>query len=375
MFHRYIGIDYSGAETPTSSLKGLRVYCATPTSAAVEILPPSGPRKYWTRRGVSIWLREQLSGSAPVIVGIDHGFSFPIAYFEKHALAHDWEAFLEDFQHHWPTHENVYVDFIRDGSLGNGQARQGNNRWKRVTELRAGAAKSVFHFDVQGSVAKSTHAGLPWLLYVRKNASRPIHFWPFDGWDVPTGVSVIAEVYPALWNRQFSPEDRTSDQHDAYSIAEWLRQADQSGDLKEAMNPVLSDAERRIAAIEGWILGVVSSQDKAARQNPARIAGQSRESSAAVRAQLAQEAKAIVALAFRNGPIESIHSGKECPTCAGQSSYSRITDDEMKAIMKNAVDRVYQLLRMKSEDPGRYDDQIEFGNRYTRGWGDPDTKS
>ncbi len=25
-FKRYIGIDYSGAETPTSSLKGLRVY-------------------------------------------------------------------------------------------------------------------------------------------------------------------------------------------------------------------------------------------------------------------------------------------------------------------------------------------------------------
>jgi hypothetical protein len=27
-FARYIGIDYSGAETPNSSLKGLRVYLA-----------------------------------------------------------------------------------------------------------------------------------------------------------------------------------------------------------------------------------------------------------------------------------------------------------------------------------------------------------
>ena len=27
-FARYIGIDYSGAETPSSSLKGLRVYAA-----------------------------------------------------------------------------------------------------------------------------------------------------------------------------------------------------------------------------------------------------------------------------------------------------------------------------------------------------------
>lgn len=27
-FSRHIGIDYSGAETPSSSLKGLRVYAA-----------------------------------------------------------------------------------------------------------------------------------------------------------------------------------------------------------------------------------------------------------------------------------------------------------------------------------------------------------
>jgi len=26
LFERYIGIDYSGAETPTSSLKGLRIF-------------------------------------------------------------------------------------------------------------------------------------------------------------------------------------------------------------------------------------------------------------------------------------------------------------------------------------------------------------
>ena len=33
-FSRYIGVDYSGAETPESSLKGLRVYRAVGASAA-----------------------------------------------------------------------------------------------------------------------------------------------------------------------------------------------------------------------------------------------------------------------------------------------------------------------------------------------------
>lgn len=38
--------------------------------------------------------------------------------------------------------------------------------------------------------------------------------------------------------------------------------------------------------------------------------------------QLAAEAKSIVALAFRNGPIEGVHAGKECTACAGKPEYS-----------------------------------------------------
>ena len=59
---------------------------------------------------------------------------------------------------------------------------------------------------------------------------------------------------------------------------------------------------------------------------------------------LAEEAKSIVALAFRNGPIEDVHAGIECQHCAGKTVYSHITQGEMKAIMKNAVNKVYSLL-------------------------------
>jgi hypothetical protein len=50
-----------------------------------------------------------------------------------------------------------------------------------------------------------------------------------------------------------------------------------------------------------------------------------------------------------------------CPTCDGKSEYSPITDAEMKQIMKNAVNRVYRLLKLKASDPGEYDRQIAFG--------------
>ena len=69
------------------------------------------------------------------------------------------------------------------------------------------------------------------------------------------------------------------------------------------------------------------------------------------RQHLAREAKAIVALAFRNGLIEDIHAGCLCPTCSGQEGYSRITDTEMKLIMTNAVDQVYALLLLKIQTP------------------------
>jgi hypothetical protein len=70
-FERYIGIDYSGAQTPKSSLKGPRVYEADRLTAPHEIEPPPSPRKYWTRRGVAEWLVKGLGAQASPIVAAE----------------------------------------------------------------------------------------------------------------------------------------------------------------------------------------------------------------------------------------------------------------------------------------------------------------
>jgi hypothetical protein len=257
-FKRYIGIDYSGAETADSSCKGLRVYVAEGSGTPSQVLLPKPPQRFWTRRGLAEWLCKELEADVPTLVGIDYGFSFPIEYFDLHSVPHDWPSFLLDFQKHWPTHEpNTYIDSIRDGHVGDGASRMGENTWLRLTEQWTATAKSVFLFDVQGSVAKSTFAGLPWLLYLRNWSKRPIHFWPFDGWEIPSGKSVVAEVYPSLWTRRFPKDGRDGDEHAAYAVAAWLQRADQRGSLGSYLNPPLTREERAVADFEGWILGVI----------------------------------------------------------------------------------------------------------------------
>ena len=87
---------------------------------------------------------------------------------------------------------------------------------------------------------------------------------------------------------------------------------------------------------------------------------------------LALEARMIVALAFRNGPIEALHAGKPCPTCSVDSTYSRISDEEMKGILTAAVNSVYSLLWKKDNDSEAYAKSLVLGARYTQRWDDPE---
>jgi hypothetical protein len=256
-FRRYIGIHYSGAETPDAGLKGLRVFVAPADGPAAELPPPPGPKRYWSRRGLAEWLAEALAEELPTIVGIDHGFSFPLRWFEVYRLAPAWDAFLDDFREHWPTDaEHTYVDFIRDALHGRAHDRVGLARWHRLTEQRLGAARSMFRFEGQGAIGKTTHAGLPWLRWLRRRLGEDVHFWPFDGWDIPAQRSALVEVCPSLWKRAYPTEGRSADQHDAWSVATWLQQADHDGRLAQALRPALTGNERTVAQVEGWILGV-----------------------------------------------------------------------------------------------------------------------
>ena len=44
----------------------------------------------------------------------------------------------------------------------------------------------------------------------------------------------------------------------------------------------------------------------------------------------------------------------------------------MKVIMKNAVNHVYKLLRLKADDPDSYERQIAYGERCAANWDQPE---
>jgi len=255
-FDLFIGIDYSGAGRPEEPLKGLQVYSARPAQPVEkQAAPVRGKSKTsnWSRQGIAHMLLERARAGERFIAGIDHCFSMPSTYFNRYGLK-NWPEFLDDFVAHWPAHEagRTVESLLPDSK------RSGGSSEFRLAEKWTSSAKSVFLFGVQGAVAKSSHAGIPWLKWLRDQAGDRLHFWPFDGWDPAPGKSVIAEVYPSMLRRRYDrPAGMNADQYDAYAVAMWLMRTAGRGALGEYLRmPPLSSEEQAAVAREGWVLGV-----------------------------------------------------------------------------------------------------------------------
>lgn len=254
MFDNFIGIDYSGAKTPLSRLAQLQIYKADNKNGPYKVELPQKRKRNWCRKEITSFVRDILTSKNNTIIGIDHGFSFPFDYFARNNLK-NWHQMLAFFTENWLTdHDAMTVEEarIRLGSAG-------NNTEYRLTERWMPSAKSVFHFDVQGSVAKSTHAGLPWIYRLRQDSNiiKTTHFWPFDGIKVAPGKNVVAEIFPSMFRKRYKKEGRSDDQHDAFVVSAWLRDTDKLGYLKNYFEPFLSDSEKKKVLLEGWILGVL----------------------------------------------------------------------------------------------------------------------
>lgn len=248
-FQQYIGVHYSGRKGPGERVRELRVFTAHEDHEPYPDTNPDDAEGRWSRRELAEWLRAKLEGEETTIVGIDHAFSFPQSYMERNNLK-SWDEFLDDFEGFWPT------DRFSVRELLPGNPRTGDPDEHRLTGRWTAFPRSVFAFDIQDSPARATHAGLPWLAYLRRSGGERVHFWPFDGFAVPAKRAVVAEVRPARFRHRYPKDGLNKEEQDAWSTCAWLQERDQLGLLRPYFTPPLATAEQEQARLEGWILGV-----------------------------------------------------------------------------------------------------------------------
>lgn len=83
---------------------------------------------------------------------------------------------------------------------------------------------------------------------------------------------------------------------------------------------------------------------------------------------LRDEANALTAYAFRNGPLEDLHAGKASPLL-DDPSLSRLTNAEMKRLMLSACQTLAQALTLRDSNPDEYRRFVQrYGWQYCRQW-------
>ena len=77
-FAQYIGIDYSGAQTPIANLKAYVSPSPNATHRRSKRRRPNPRqkvlRKWRSRKGIAEWLGQRLFEDVPTLVGIDHAY-------------------------------------------------------------------------------------------------------------------------------------------------------------------------------------------------------------------------------------------------------------------------------------------------------------
>jgi hypothetical protein len=256
LFHRYIGIDYSGAATPSDALSGLTVAVAHRETESDLQRCPEHPRGRWSRKSLATWLCQRLLEDTPTIVGIDHAFSYPLEAIGA-AAQRSWGEFLEWFEGRWPTLGNADEQTVKKCIAVNLKELKAHEGKLRLTDSWTPTAMPICSkWEGKGpTVFFSTHAGIPQLRWLRQHVGDKVHFWPFDGFSVPPGKSAVAEVYPRIFRRRYET-NLEGDERDAWLVCRWLKARDEKDLLAPYFQPPLDEEERRLVRVEGWILGV-----------------------------------------------------------------------------------------------------------------------
>ncbi|RYE45019.1 MAG: precorrin-8X methylmutase [Hyphomicrobiales bacterium] len=315
LFDRYIAVDWSAANAPTTKAKdgadSIWVGDATRSTSGIHLAESRNPRtRFEAMDLLTTLLRSARSNGHRVVVGFDFPFGYPDRAAARIAGAADWERLWATFHervrddsrnrsNRFAVADEINGTLHPDGPFYWGHpvgqtydnlapTRLGLNyeaiAERRIVEQRA-KAKSVWQLNGAGSVGGQALTGIAQLQRLRKfgGFDGEMGIWPFET-DFERDLSwpiVITEIYPSIFafDRALSPPDRAQVEAVAHGFAE-LDGRDQLGELLSAPAD-LSAAEREVVLREeGWIVGVGHDALRTSVALPPKLTGPTSTSSA-----------------------------------------------------------------------------------------------
>ena len=296
LFQTHIVVDWSARSKPSPAREtkdAIWWAAARITRRGVRVREPAYARtRHQALDGLACLIAGELDRGRRVLVGFDFPFGYP-AGVAKHlagkasALAlWDWLAErIEDA----PDNANNRYDVaaaINGAYPGIGPfwgrpaawdypalpvrasartQREAHPDERRICDVRAAGAKTVWQLAYSGSVGSQMLLGLPALKRLTQDpriAGRAA-IWPFQtGLRAPEAPVVVAEVYPSLLRNEVRARQHDDEILDSAQVrvsAEAFARLDAGGGLAPlfAGAPDLTPAERRIVEKEeAWILGL-----------------------------------------------------------------------------------------------------------------------
>lgn len=205
-FDRFIGIDWSGAEDPKSSIQVAR--CSKGTKVP-EIVPNCG-QSNWRRRGVLDWLLQCHKKGERVIAGFDFAFAYP--FYDKNAYFPGHRKTPRSVESLWKLIDSIcdpgdfyggpfykpppFCDYLLYQTY---KGERYNGRMRLTDERCSGNPTSVFKCLGAESVGVGSIAGMRMLHHIKKQLNKDFQIWPFENGN--DNRSVIVEIYPTLFFR------------------------------------------------------------------------------------------------------------------------------------------------------------------------------
>ncbi len=292
IFHTHVIVDWSARSKPSpDKLTKDAIWWAAARDGIVDE-PAYARTRHDAVERLADFIASELNSARRVLIGFDFPFGYPAGVAahltgEASALAFwDWlAARIEDAGDNtnnrfeiaeaincaypgigpfwgrpgtWPYPEVPTRESRRTG-------RETHPPERRIADLHAKGAKTVWQLAYAGSVGSQVLLGLPALkrLIEDPRMDGRLAVWPFDtGLRVPEAPAVIAEIYPSLLRKEIK-ERKTGDEiHDAAQVrvnTEAFASLDALGGLGPLFEgaPFLDANERRIIETEeAWILGL-----------------------------------------------------------------------------------------------------------------------